>query len=155
MARGEKIGVFALTESGSGSDARSLQTRADADGEGWRLTGTKQWITNGAFGGTALVVREFEELSLVRPFDVVINATSAGLKGEPPPFPSAIVGPRSFCYDLVYGSNDTPFVTWAKAQSAARAVHGWGMLVEQAAESFAIWRGVRPDTRPLVKQVPR
>jgi alkylation response protein AidB-like acyl-CoA dehydrogenase len=55
MARGEKIGVFALTESGSGSDARSLQTRADADGDGWRLNGTKQWITNGAVGGTALV----------------------------------------------------------------------------------------------------
>jgi alkylation response protein AidB-like acyl-CoA dehydrogenase len=55
MARGEKIGVFALTESGSGSDARSLQTRADADDGGWRLNGTKQWITNGAFGGTALV----------------------------------------------------------------------------------------------------
>jgi alkylation response protein AidB-like acyl-CoA dehydrogenase len=55
LARGEKIGVFALTESGSGSDARSLQTRADADGDGWRLNGTKQWITNGAFGGTALV----------------------------------------------------------------------------------------------------
>ena len=108
-----------------------------------------------AFGGTALVAREFEELALVRPFDVVINATSAGLKGEPPPFPSAIVGPRSFCYDLVYGSSDTPFVTWAKAQSAARAVNGWGMLVEQAAESFAIWRGVRPDTKPLLKQTPR
>jgi alkylation response protein AidB-like acyl-CoA dehydrogenase len=55
MARGEKIGVFALTESGAGSDARSLQTRADPDGDGWRLNGTKQWITNGAFGGTALV----------------------------------------------------------------------------------------------------
>jgi shikimate dehydrogenase len=108
-----------------------------------------------AFGGTVLVAREFDELALVRPFDVVINATSAGLKGEPPPFPSALVGPRSFCYDLVYGSSDTPFVAWAKAQSAARAVHGWGMLVEQAAESFAIWRGVRPDTKPLLKQVPR
>src|SRR6185503_10997194 len=108
-----------------------------------------------AFGGTVLSVREFEELALVRPFDIVINATSAGLKGEPPPFPPALVGPRSFCYDLVYGSSDTPFVTWAKAQSAARAVHGWGMLVEQAAESFAIWRGVRPDTKPLLKQVPR
>ena len=108
-----------------------------------------------AFSGTVLVIREFEELALVRPFDIVINATSAGLKGEPPPFPSALVGPRSFCYDLVYGSSDTPFVAWAKAQSAARAVHGWGMLVEQAAESFAIWRGVRPDTKPLLKQVPR
>jgi alkylation response protein AidB-like acyl-CoA dehydrogenase len=55
LARGKKIGAFALTESESGSDARSLKTRADADGAGWRLTGTKQWITNGSFAGTALV----------------------------------------------------------------------------------------------------
>jgi shikimate dehydrogenase len=107
------------------------------------------------FGGTAIVARGFEELAYFRPFEVVINATSAGLKGEAPPFPPALVGPRSFCYDLVYGSTDTPFVAWAKAHGAARAVHGWGMLVEQAAESFAIWRGVRPDTKPLLKQVPR
>jgi alkylation response protein AidB-like acyl-CoA dehydrogenase len=60
LARGEKIGAFALTESGSGSDARSLKARADADGEGWRLTGTKQWITNGSFGGTALVFARAE-----------------------------------------------------------------------------------------------
>jgi alkylation response protein AidB-like acyl-CoA dehydrogenase len=55
LARGEKIGAFALTESGSGSDARSLRTRAEASGDGWRLTGTKQWITSGSFGGTILV----------------------------------------------------------------------------------------------------
>jgi shikimate dehydrogenase len=107
------------------------------------------------FGGTALVARGFDELAYFRPFEVVINATSAGMKGESPPFPPALVGPRSFCYDLVYGSTDTPFVAWAKTHGAARAVHGWGMLVEQAAESFAIWRGVRPDTKPLLKQVPR
>jgi shikimate dehydrogenase len=88
------------------------------------------------------------------PYDVLINATSAGLKGETPPFPAVLVGPGSFCYDLVYGSGDTPFVTWAKSHGAARAVQGWGMLVEQAAESFAIWRGVRPDTKPLLKQIP-
>jgi shikimate dehydrogenase len=108
------------------------------------------------FGNATVVARGFEELGLLRPFDVVINATSAGLKGESSlPFPPLVVGPRSFCYDLVYGSNDTPFVAWAKTHGAARAVHGWGMLVEQAAESFAIWRGVRPDTKPLLKQVPR
>jgi shikimate dehydrogenase len=106
------------------------------------------------FGGT-VVARGFDELAYFRPFEVVINATSAGLNGESPPFPPALVGPRSFCYDLVYGSTDTPFVAWAKTHGAARAVHGWGMLVEQAAESFAIWRGVRPDTKPLLKQVPR
>jgi shikimate dehydrogenase len=106
------------------------------------------------FGGKA-IARGFDELAYFRPFEVVINATSAGLKGEAPPFPPELVGPRSFCYDLVYGSTDTPFVAWAKTHGAARAVHGWGMLVEQAAESFAIWRGVRPDTKPLLKQVPR
>ncbi len=55
LARGEKIGAFALTESGSGSDARSLRTKAERSGAGWRLTGTKQWITSGSFGGTILV----------------------------------------------------------------------------------------------------
>ena len=106
-------------------------------------------------GGSSLVARTFAELADLAPADFLINATSAGLKGEPPPFPVSLVSPQTFCYDLVYGSNDTPFVVWAKTHGAARAVHGWGMLVEQAAESFAIWRGVRPDTKPLLKQIPR
>jgi len=97
----------------------------------------------------------FAELTKAPAFDVLVNATSAGLKGDTPPFPPSLVGPQSFCYDLVYGSHDTPFVIWAKAQGAGRAVQGWGMLVEQAAEAFAIWRGVRPDTRQLLKQIPR
>jgi shikimate dehydrogenase len=107
------------------------------------------------FAGSALRARAFDDLLTLPPYDVLINATSAGLKGETPPFPAVLVGPGSFCYDLVYGSGDTPFVTWAKSHGAARAVQGWGMLVEQAAESFAIWRGVRPDTKPLLKQIPR
>jgi shikimate dehydrogenase len=107
------------------------------------------------FGSATLLARSFAELADQAPFDVLVNATSAGLKGETPPFPGSLVGPSSFCYDLVYGSSDTPFVAWAKTHGAARAVHGWGMLVEQAAESFAIWRGVRPDTKPLLKQMPR
>ena len=106
-------------------------------------------------GATLLVARGFTELADLAPPDFLINATSAGLKGEAPPFPTSLVGPRTFCYDLVYSSSDTPFVAWAKTHGAARAVHGWGMLVEQAAESFAIWRGVRPDTKPLLKQIPR
>jgi shikimate dehydrogenase len=107
------------------------------------------------FAGSALGARTFDELAALPPYDFLINATSAGLKGETPPFPAALVGPGSFCYDLVYGSGDTPFVTWAKSHGAARAVQGWGMLVEQAAESFAIWRGVRPDTKALLKQIAR
>jgi shikimate dehydrogenase len=102
-----------------------------------------------------IVARAFAELAELPPQDVLINATSAGLKGETPPFPGSLVGPHSFCYDLVYGAGDTPFVTWAKSHGAERAVQGWGMLVEQAAEAFAIWRGVRPDTKPLLQQIPR
>jgi shikimate dehydrogenase len=107
------------------------------------------------FASAGVVAHTFAELADQTAFDVLINATSAGLKGETPPFPASLVGPDSFCYDLVYSSSDTPFVAWAKAHGAARAAQGWGMLVEQAAESFAIWRGVRPDTKPLLKQIPR
>jgi shikimate dehydrogenase len=106
-------------------------------------------------GGPALRACAFAELDELAPFDLLVNATSAGLKGEVPPFPPSLVGPESFCYDLVYSSGDTPFVSWGKSHGARRAVQGWGMLVEQAAESFFIWRGVRPDTKPLLKQLPR
>jgi shikimate dehydrogenase len=106
-------------------------------------------------GGTTLRACAFAELDKLTPFDLLVNATSAGLKGETPPFPPSLVGEKSFCYDLVYSSSDTPFVTWGKSHGARRAVQGWGMLVEQAAESFYIWRGVRPDTKPLLKQPPR
>jgi shikimate dehydrogenase len=108
------------------------------------------------FGGAApLRSAGFDELDALAPFDVTINATSAGLHGDLPPFPASLIGPRSFCYDLVYSVNDTPFVAWARRHGAARAAQGWGMLVEQAAESFYIWRGVRPDTAPIRKQLAR
>ena len=97
----------------------------------------------------------FGELAKLAPFDVLVNATSAGLKGEAPPFPGSLVGPGSVCYDLVYSLKDTPFVAWARENGAARALQGWGMLVEQAAEAFFIWRGVRPDTRPILRQITR
>jgi shikimate dehydrogenase len=86
----------------------------------------------------------------VRPFDLVIHATSAGLDGNVPKINPAVIGPATICYDLSYGKGDTPFVKWAWGQGCARAVEGWGMLVEQAAESFALWRGVRPDTAPVL-----
>ena len=96
----------------------------------------------------------FDDLEGLPPFDLIFNATSAGLRGEVPPFAPSVVGPDSFCYDLVYSVEDTPFVTWARGHGARRAVQGWGMLVEQAAESFFIWRGVRPDTAPILEQLP-
>jgi shikimate dehydrogenase len=66
--------------------------------------------------------------------------------------PPGVLGPRSAAYDLGYGVPDTPFVRWARAHGAARAEQGFGMLVEQAAESFRIWRGVRPDTASLHRE---
>lgn len=100
-----------------------------------------------------LSVCSFDELEQQGQFDVVINATSAGLKGETPPFPGSLVDWKTFCYDLAYSLKPTPFVLWAKANDAGEAVQGWGMLVEQAADSFEIWRGSRPDTKPILKQL--
>jgi len=102
-----------------------------------------------------LAVCRFEDLADAGHFDIVINATSAGLKGEQSPFPGSIVARRTFCYDLVYSLKPTPFVTWARANGARQAVQGWGMLVEQAAESFAIWRGQRPETGPILEHLLR
>ena len=95
----------------------------------------------------------FDLVPVTETYDLVINATSAGFKGETPPYPSAAVSSETFCYDLSYGLKPTPFSQWAREQGAARSIMGWGMLVEQAAESFHIWRGVRPDTAPVLKQM--
>jgi shikimate dehydrogenase len=103
----------------------------------------------------AIEVCSFEDLRDRGGFDILVNATSAGLHGEQPPFPPGLVTPQSFCYDLAYSLNTTPFVAWASAHGAGRAVQGWGMLVEQAAESFAIWRGMRPDTASIRAQLGR
>ena len=95
----------------------------------------------------------FPELRDHDPFDLVVNATSAGLHGQSPPFPPDCLAAGTLAYDLMYSPAGTPFVDWALRHGAGRAVQGWGMLVEQAAESFAIWRGVRPDTAPVLKQI--
>ncbi|MDX1491359.1 MAG: shikimate dehydrogenase [Pseudohongiellaceae bacterium] len=83
-------------------------------------------------------------------FDWVINGTSAGLSGGVPPIPTSVLKPSSSCYDMVYGSGDTAFQAWAKCHGASKAYDGLGMLVEQAAESFAIWRGVKPSTAEVI-----
>jgi shikimate dehydrogenase len=84
------------------------------------------------------------------PFDLVINATSASLSGDIPPLPPGAVASSTVCYDLAYGKSATAFVAWARQHGCARALQGWGMLVEQAAESFELWRGVRPTTAPVL-----
>ena len=100
-----------------------------------------------------IVVSSFEDLGRLPSFDVVINATSAGLTGVQPTFPGSLVDSGSFCYDLIYGAEDTPFVAWARAHGAGQAAQGWGMLVEQAAESYQIWRGHRPDTSAVLAKL--
>jgi shikimate dehydrogenase len=82
-------------------------------------------------------------------FDVVINATSSGLADEMPPLPRGIFAPGALAYEMMYG-RETPFMKFAREHGAAVVSDGLGMLVEQAAESFFIWRGVRPETAPVI-----
>jgi shikimate dehydrogenase len=83
-------------------------------------------------------------------FDLIINASAASLHGEVPPLPDDVLATNGWCYDMMYGAEPTPFVRWGLAHGAAQSLDGLGMLVEQAAESFTLWRGVRPDTRPVL-----
>lgn len=84
-------------------------------------------------------------------FDLVLNATSASLSGELPPLPDDLLLPGGCCYDLAYGSQPTPFVAWGHSHGASISVDGIGMLVEQAAEAFLLWRGIRPRTGPVIQ----
>lgn len=92
--------------------------------------------------------------SLPGPFELIINASSAGLSDEPPPLPATVVGRHCRAYDMVYGPRPTAFMRWAGAAGAETA-DGLGMLVGQAAESFYLWRGVRPDVVPVLGQLRR
>jgi len=84
-------------------------------------------------------------------YDLIINGTSAGLSNQVPPLPDEVLGPNTVCYDMMYNlKQPTAFVKWALDRGALRAYDGLGMLVEQAAESFYIWRAARPQTRPVI-----
>lgn len=80
------------------------------------------------------------------PWDLVINATSASLSGTTPPIAAGVIGTSSVCYDMAYARDETPFTRLAREHGAKATHMGWGMLVEQAAEAFWLWRGVRPAT---------
>lgn len=86
-------------------------------------------------------------------FDLIINASSAGLDGDTPQLPGTVLTERSCCYDMIYGAKPTAFMRWAAHHAAWAVADGLGMLVEQAAQSFYIWQQLRPETRPVIRQI--
>ncbi len=93
----------------------------------------------------------YESLHTKSAFDLIINGTSASLDGELPPLSAELIGEDCCCYDMMYGSKPTVFMEWARANGVENISDGLGMLVEQAAESFTLWRGKTPDTKPVIK----
>ena len=83
----------------------------------------------------------------------MINATAASLQGDLPPLPETLLNDNASCYDMMYSAKPTPFMLWAKEHNAAKVLDGLGMLVEQAAESFNIWRGVKPETKTVIEKL--
>ena len=100
--------------------------------------------------GAALAACGFDEVA--GPYDIVINATSSSLSAEMPPVPASAFARGTLALDMMYGSAPSPFMVFAAGQGAATR-DGLGMLVEQAAEAFAVWRGVRPETRDVFTQL--
>lgn len=97
--------------------------------------------------------RYLDDLDSLGEFELIVNATSAARHGSLPKLPMSLVGPRTAAVDLSYGEAAIPFLAWARAANAHHAIDGLGMLVEQAAESFFLWHGVRPDTDPVFAQL--
>mgnify|MGYP006156044797 CR=1 FL=1 len=106
---------------------------------------------------TALEAMSYELLqeaaSTGRSYDLIINGTSSSLQGDMLSLDGKLIAPGCCCYDLMYAETDTPFLQWAKQHGASKSIDGLGMLVEQAAEAFALWRGVRPNTAPVLEHL--
>jgi shikimate dehydrogenase len=117
-----------------------------------RDIGKAQRVVRDADATEAVQVSGYRELNGSR-FDVVVNATSASLSGELPPVPATVFGNGALAYELVYGKGLTPFLRLAQNAGVRRLADGVGMLVEQAAEAFLWWRGVRPETRALIQEL--
>ncbi|MCX7692126.1 shikimate dehydrogenase [Tepidimonas taiwanensis] len=104
-------------------------------------------------GAGVLAGGGWDDLAARGAYDIVINATSASLTAEPLPLPPGVFGHDTLAYDMVYGKGLTPFLRQARDAGAGRLADGLGMLVEQAAETFAWWRGVRPTTLPVIERL--
>lgn len=119
-------------------------------------------ITNRTYDKALALAEAFQDLGRVEavapsrlegPFHWIINGTSASLAGELPELPASVIGPHTWVYDMMYGREPTPFNRWALEHGAEKAFDGLGMLVEQAAESFRLWRGVMPATAPVLLEL--
>lgn len=120
-------------------------------------------IANRTVAKAEQLVHEFADLGplaasgfdwIDAPVDLIINGTSASLAGELPPIAPGLIAPgHTVCYDMMYGKEPTAFNRWASDHGAARTLDGLGMLVEQAAEAFYLWRDVRPDTAPVLQHL--
>ncbi len=132
-----------------GAVAPLLQANANLN-VGYR-TENKAQILATRFNTDKEIVHIISYPKIAKQFDVIINATSTGLSDEMPPLPPGIFAPGALAYDMMYG-RETPFMAFAR-QHGARVADGLGMLVEQAAEAFYIWRGVRPDTKPVLEKL--
>ena len=104
-------------------------------------------------GRGPVVACGYADLEAMERFDLVVNATSASLTGDLPPVPPSIFSPTGMAYELAYGKRLTPFLRLARNAGVRNIADGVGMLVEQAAEAFVWWRGVRPDTRPVIDRL--
>ena len=128
-----------------------------------KLNPTHLLIANRTVSKAQRLAQHFSDLGDVRGcsfealhanhFDLIINGTSASLSQELPPLPNDLLSDDGCCYDMVYAASPTPFMHWGAANAAWAVADGLGMLVEQAAESFCIWRGLRPQTRPLIDTI--
>lgn len=115
------------------------------------LSMVKKVEEQGDFRFVSVNAHAFDDLH-GQSFDIVINATSTGLSDTQLPLPPDIFAQGALAYDMMYG-RETPFMTFARSHGAARVADGLGMLVEQAAESFYLWRQIRPNTLPVIAQL--
>jgi shikimate dehydrogenase len=104
------------------------------------------------FNSQQLSAKSFEQASSAQ-YDLIINATSASLQGDIPALSPCVIDRNTICYDMVYGKTKTPFLQWAEKHQAKETIDGLGMLIGQAAESFYIWRSVKPDIETVLQQL--
>ena len=144
---------------GAGGASRGVLRRLLAERPAALVIGNRTAAKAVELAGTAAGLGPVEGCGLAglagRRFDLVVNGTAAGLQGEVPAIPDDCLANGGWVYDMMYGAEPTAFVRWGLAHGAAKSLDGLGMLVEQAAESFFRWRGVYPDTGPVIDALRR